>query len=69
MNIFWLILAASPVLLLLAVALLVLIVVGVRKGDRGDLKSPPRNRLDAITRHVVGVGVRNDTGDEKGESS
>lgn len=68
MNVFWLILAASPVLLLLAVAFLVLIVIGVRKGDRGDLKSPPRNRLDAITRRVAGVGVRNDAHDGKDES-
>jgi hypothetical protein len=55
---FYIVLAASPVLLLGAVAFLVLIVVGVRKGDRGDLKSPANNRLDAITRHVIGVGVR-----------
>ena len=34
MNAFWIILAASPVLLLAVVAFLVLIVIGVRKGDR-----------------------------------
>jgi hypothetical protein len=68
MNVFWIILAASPVLLLAAAAFLVLIVVGVRRGDHGDLASPPQNRLDAITRRVIGVGVRNDTGDEKGDS-
>jgi hypothetical protein len=68
MNVFWFVLAASPVLLLVAVAFLVFIVAGVRKGDRGDLKSPPRNRLDAITRRVVGVGVRNDARDERDET-
>ena len=68
MNAFWFILAASPVLLLVAVAFLVLIVAGVRKGDRGDLKSPPQNRLDAITRRVVGVGVRTDAHHEKDET-
>ena len=68
MNVFWIILAASPVLLLAAAAFLVLIVIGVRKGDRGDLASPPRNRLDAITRRVVGVGIRNDADHEEGDS-
>ncbi len=68
MNAFWIILAASPVLLLTAVAFLVLIVIGVRKGDRGDLASPPQNRLDAITRRVVGVGIRNDADHEEGDS-
>jgi hypothetical protein len=65
MNAFYIILAASPVLLLCAVAFLVVIVVGIRKGDRGDLASPPRSRIDAITRRVVGVGARSN--DEEGE--
>ena len=63
MNAFWIILAASPVLLLGVVAFFVLIVVGVRKRDRGDLASPPGGRLDAITRRVVGVGTRSKEGD------
>jgi hypothetical protein len=67
MNAFWFILAASPVLLLVAVAFLVVIVAGVRKGDHGDLKSPPRTRLDAMTRRVVGVGVRSEARDERDE--
>jgi hypothetical protein len=61
---FYVILAASPVLLLGAVAFLVLIVAGVRKRDRGDLAAPARNRIDAITRRVVGLGVRRNGGDE-----
>ena len=68
MNVFWIILAVSPVLLLAAVAFLVLIVIGVRKADRGDLTSPPQNRLDAITRRVVGVGIRNDADHEESDS-
>lgn len=60
MNAFYIILVASPVLLLGSVAFFVLIVTGVRKGDRGDLASPARNRIDAITRRVVGVGTRRD---------
>ena len=64
MNAFWIILAACPVLLLGVVAFFALIVVGVRKGDRGDLASSPSNRIDAITRRVVGVGTRsNEDGD------
>ncbi len=68
MNVFWIILAASPVLCLGTVALFVLIVVGIRKGDRGDLASPPGNRLDAVTRRVVGVGVRADADHKEGDS-
>lgn len=55
---FYIILAASPVLLLRAAAFLVLIVVGIRKGDHRDLASPASNRIDAITRRVVGASVR-----------
>jgi hypothetical protein len=55
---FYIILAASPVLLLSAVAFLALIVAGVRKRDRGDLAAPDRNRVDAITRRMTGLGVR-----------
>jgi len=60
---FYVILAASPVLLLGAVAFLVLIVAGIRKGDRRDLASPTSSRIDAITRRVVGLGVRS-TGED-----
>ncbi len=62
---FYIILAASPVLILIAAVFFVLIVVGIRKGDRGDLAAPPRNHLDAMTRRVAGVGTR--SGNEKGE--
>ena len=65
MNTFWIILAACPVLLLGVVVSLVLIVVGIRKGDRGDLASPPSNRIDAITRRVAGLGTRSK---EEGDS-
>jgi hypothetical protein len=61
---FYIILAASPVLLLGAVAFLALIVIGVRKGDRCNLASPPSSRIDAITRRVVGLGVRSKGEDE-----
>ncbi len=61
---FYVILAASPVLLLGAVAFLVLIVAGIRKGDRPDLASSPSSRIDAITRRVVGLGVRSKGEDE-----
>jgi hypothetical protein len=58
MTVFYIILAASPVLLLGVVAFLVLIVAGVRKRDRGDLAAPDSNRIDAITRRMTGLGVR-----------
>ncbi len=64
MNAFYVLLAASPVLLLCAVAFIALIAIGVCKGDRGDLASPPQNRIDAITRRVTGAGVRRDNSGE-----
>ena len=61
---FYVILAASPVLLLGAVAFLLLIVAGIRRGDRRDLASPPSSRIDVITRCVVGLGIRSKGEDE-----
>jgi len=60
MNGFYIILATCLVLLLGVVVFFVVIVVGVRKGDRRDLASPASTRIDAITRRVVGVGTRSD---------
>jgi hypothetical protein len=66
---FYIILAASPVLMLGVVAFLVLIVAGVRKGDRGDLACPPQNRIDALARKMTGLGVRdNGAGGKEGDS-
>jgi hypothetical protein len=65
MIVFYIILAASPVLLLGLVAFFVLIVAGLHKGARGDLASSASNRIDAIARRVVGLGVRRNG---KGES-
>ena len=40
-------------------ALLVLVLVGIRDEDRHmSLTSAPRTRIGAITRHLTGVGVR-----------
>ncbi len=55
---FYVVLAASLALFLGAVAFLILIVTGIRRRDRGDLASPPRNRIDAITRRMTGLGTR-----------
>jgi hypothetical protein len=51
-------LIALSILLLSAAAFLVVIAVGIRKGDRRDLASPAVNRIDAIARRVTGVGTR-----------
>ena len=64
MNAFCISLAACPVLLLAAVAFLIFIAIGVRKGDLGDLSSRQVAASDAITRRVTGVGIRrNEEGD------
>jgi hypothetical protein len=57
-NAFCISLAAGLVLLLAAVAFLIFIAIGVRKGDLGGLSSPAGSRIDAITHRVTGVGIR-----------
>jgi hypothetical protein len=61
--------ASSVVLFIIAAflsgavtAVFVMLVVGVRAGDRpGRLTvAPPRGQLEALTRTVLGVGVRTD---------
>lgn len=52
---FYIILAASPILLLIALAFVSLIAWGIRRGER---RTSPENRLDRLTRRVIGVGFR-----------
>ena len=60
-NAFCISLAAC--LLLAAVAFLIYIAIGVRKGDLSD-PSPAGSRTGVITRRVIGVGIRrNEEGD------
>ena len=63
-NTFSISLAACLVLLLAAVAFLIFIAIGVRKGDLSD-PSPAGSRTGVITRRVIGVGIRRS---EEGDS-
>lgn len=65
MNGFYLILAASPLLFLGVVVFLVLIAKGIRRGDRAYLGDPSGDRVDSITRRVIGIGVRAPESDDK----
>jgi hypothetical protein len=67
MTAFYIILAASPVLMLGVVVLLVLIVAGIRKRDRADLATPAQSRIDALARKMTGLGVRDDDGRKDGD--
>jgi len=67
MNVFTIILFASPVLILTVTVFFVLVVISIRRGDRSDLRRPAHNRIDAIGRRAAGVGTRNGTSEE-GES-
>ena len=40
--------------------LFIMLVIGIRRGDRTHLADEPGTHLDAITRSVLGVGVRTD---------
>jgi len=47
-------------------ALLVLVLVGIRDEERHmSLTSAPRTRVGAVTRHLVGVGVRTPEADPR----
>ena len=59
MTAFYVILAACPILFLGFVAFLVMVVAGIRKGDRSDIYSPAETRITAITRRMLGGGHRN----------
>ena len=49
------------------VGVFVMLVIGIRKGDRGQhLTDEPGTRLDALTRSVLSIGVR--TGSPSGNS-
>jgi hypothetical protein len=52
-------------------AVFVMLVAGIRAGDRRRLTAPPRSRLDALTRTMLGVGVRTShrTGGRDGEGA
>lgn len=51
------------------IEVLMIIVVGIHQDDRAkSLTGAPRTPIEAITRHVLGVGVRNeDASREEGE--
>jgi hypothetical protein len=63
----YLFLVTVPVSLLGIIAFIVMIAVGIRKGDRSRLTSPARTRLDKIARRMTGVGVRYENNDKGGE--
>jgi hypothetical protein len=68
MTALYIFLAALPVSLLGFTAFVVMIAAGIRKNGSADLTSPPRNRLDVITRRATGLGTRRDrTGNDEGE--
>jgi len=52
-------------------AVFVMLVAGIRAGDRRRLTAPPHSRLSALTRTTLGVGVRTSQctdGNEREES-
>lgn len=65
---------SSPVLVLAVVGLLAgaalgslaIIIIGIRKGDRGQLSSTPKSHSDAFARRIL-VGVRYPRRESEGE--
>ena len=55
-----------------AIGVLVMLVIGIRRGDRArHLADEPGTRLDAVTRRMLGVGVRisGSAGDSRDEGA
>ena len=65
MEIFAVMMLAAPFLLITVLVLLALLVKGLRRADSASLKESSANRLDTLTRRVVGgihTATRNDEG-------
>jgi hypothetical protein len=55
------IIAIAAFLSVIAAIVFVMLVIGIRKGDRArHLSDAPDTALDALTRSFLGVGTRND---------
>jgi hypothetical protein len=61
-----LVLVVTGVLTVAAIAVLAVLVIGIRRGDRGHLSSSPDSNSDAFARRIL-VGVRYPCAKEKGE--
>ena len=58
------IIAIAAFLSVIAVVVFIMLVIGIRKGDRArHLSDQPDTALDALTRSFLGVGTRNDRED------
>jgi hypothetical protein len=58
------IIAIAAFLSVIAATVFVILVIGIRKGDRArHLSDAPDTALDALTRSFLGVGTRNDRED------
>jgi len=68
MNLSVSILALAGFLSGVTIGIIALIVVGIRSDDRcKNLTHTPRTRVEAATRRLLGVGVRNSESDPYGE--
>ena len=55
------IIAIAAFLSVIAAVVFIMLVIGIRKGDRArHLSDQPDTALDALTRSFLGVGTRND---------
>jgi hypothetical protein len=53
------VIAIAASLSVIAAVVFVMLVIGIRKGDRaGHLSDPPDTALDALTRSFLGIGTR-----------
>jgi hypothetical protein len=63
-----LVLAGVGLLAAAALGILTLLIIGIRRGDRGHLSNAPRSNSDAFARRIL-VGVRYPADDEEDDKS
>jgi hypothetical protein len=61
-----LVLAVTGILAGFAMAILAMLIIGIRRGDRGHLSNSPRSNSDAFARRIL-VGVRYPRESEEGD--
>jgi hypothetical protein len=58
------VLAGTGLLAIAAAGILITLIIGIRRGDRGHLASAPRSQSDALARRLL-VGVRYPAGNDE----
>jgi len=65
MSLVMVVLAGVGLLTIATAGILIVLIIGIRRGDRGHLADAPRSQSDAVARRLL-VGVRYPAVDDEG---